>query len=1111
MKLANSLIAAALLLLAFASSAHAAPQWRLDSVSDTTVANADNPLTTTVKENEIEYFIQATNLGDQATDGSEVTLRVDLAPGMEVVSAFAYLQPANKLVPCFDAKDGLSSVVGASAIVCSIAEPASPFARALVWLPVRVPASASGTLVSSAEVSGGGAATVTAVDAVTVSDEPPPFGFDAFDTLARADAAGKPATQAGGHPYDYVTEVDFNTENHPDPSKGHVWPVELPKNVLAALPPGFVGNTTVLDTCTSEQLAGLGGTGGTTLCPATSQVGVTTVRLKPAELGSSADGPYAIYSMIPPPGVPARFGFNFHGTLVTFDAELRSSGDYGLTVGPRNIPPTIAVAGSNVTFWGVPSAAEHDHERSCPGQRRPGSGGPHCVSGRPDVPFLRLPTSCEAPGEGYETSIGMDSWQEPGDFVSRSMRSHEGLGYPHLPSEWGAEVGNTGCEDVPVKGKLSATPTSIDTETPTGLSVKVEIPNPGMDNPSGIASSDIEKVRVTLPQGVTINPSQAEGLNVCSPSEYESTVLSFFPTPGKGCPEDSKVGSVEVVTPLLHEHLHGDVYVARQDDPSTSQPGAENPFDSLLAIYVVIKSPDRGILVKLAGEVETDERTGQIVTTFEDLPQQPFDSFEFRFREGARAPLVTPPACGTYDTVAEFWGHSDPDGPPVVSTSSFEITRGIGGGACPPGGIPPFNPGFSAGSLNNNAASYSPFNMRLTRSDGEQDMTKFSSILPPGVVAKIAGVEKCPEAAVAAAKGKTGRQELAAPSCPANSQIGRSLAGAGVGSVLTYVPGKLYLAGPWEGAPLSVVAITPAVAGPFDVGAVVVRVALILDPVTAEVHADGDKSDPIPHILEGIPLKLRDLRVYVDRDKFTLNPTSCDPSEVKATLFGSYLDVFSPADDVPVDLASRYQAANCSALGFKPKLAIKLKGGTKRGDFPGLTAVLRPRKGDANLARTVVKLPKSAFLEQGHIRTICTRVQFAAEKCPKGAVYGRVTAFSPLLDEPLKGPAYLRSSNNQLPDLVFALRGIVDIEASARIDSVRGGIRATFPRLPDAPISKVVVRMQGGQKGLIVNSRNLCFARSRASLRLDGHNGKVKDSRPVVKAKCGKPRKTKRR
>jgi hypothetical protein len=350
-----------------------------------------------------------------------------------------------------------------------------------------------------------------------------------------------------------------------------------------------------------------------------------------------------------------------------------------------------------------------------------------------------------------------------------------------------------------------------------------------------------------------------------------------------------------------------------------------------------------------------------------------------------------------------------------------------------------------------------------------------------------------------------GEEELASPSCPLASQIGHVLAGAGVGSELTYVPGKLYLAGPFNGAPLSVVAIVPAVAGPFDVGTVVTREALRINPRSVEVEADGAASDPIPHILAGIPLKVRDIRVSVDKPNFTLNPTSCEPSAAAATIWGGGVDAFSPLDDRPVAASERFQAAGCASLGFKPRLGLRLKGGSKRGGHPKLRGVFRPRIADANLRKLVLRLPRSAFLDQGHIRTICTRVQFAAAPgngrgCPAGAVYGYARAFTPLLDAPLEGPVYLRSSNHNLPDFVAALHGIIDVEAVARIDSAHGGIRATFADVPDAPLEKVVVEMRGGKKGLVVNSTNLCHSAHRALSQMQGQNGRRYNFKTVVRA-----------
>jgi hypothetical protein len=726
------------------------------------------------------------------------------------------------------------------------------------------------------------------------------------------------------------------------------------------------------------------------------------------------------------------------------------------------------------------------------GFKFPAGGSDACPVNTPETPFLTLPGTCSGP-ESIKWEAA--SWLHPEIVLEETFALHDD-GEPPLPLSF------KGCEKLTFEPRTETIPTTALAESGTGLDFNVDFNDEGLLNPDGLAESQAKKAEVTLPDGVTINPSIGEGLGVCTPGDYADETLG-----SQGCPNSSKVGTLHIDTPIADEGVEGSVYLAQQDDPTTANPGAENPFDSLIALYLVLKNTNLGAIVKLPVRVEPDPQTGQLVATVDNMPQIPFNHFNFHFKEGIRPALITPNACGAYTVEAKFWPWATPDRP-VTTTSSFEITQGKDGGACPPGGVPPFKPAFEAGATNNNAGSFSPFIMRLIREDGEQDLTKFSAILPPGQVGSLAGVDKCPDVAVAIAKSKTGRQEQADPSCPANSLIGHTLAGAGVGAALTYVPGEIYLAGPYKGAPLSVVSITPAVAGPFDAGTVAVRLGLDLNPKTAEVEVDGAASDPIPHILKGIVLKLRDLRVYVDRPNFTLNPTSCDESSAKATLFGSYLDVFNPADDVPVNLKTRYQAANCLNLGFKPKLALNLKGGTKRGGHPGLKALYKPRKGDANLEGLVVRLPRSAFLDQAHIRTICTRVQFAEDNCPKAAQYGYIKAWTPLLEEPLQGPVWLRSSNHKLPDLVFDLHGLVDVEVATRIDSQKGGIRATVEDAPDAPLSKVELRMQGAKKGLIINSRNLCDSTSKANVQFSGHNGKQYTANPVMRADgCGGKRK----
>ncbi len=941
------------------------------------------------------------------------------------------------------------------------------------------------------------------------------YGISSFDVqiAAKAPEAGDEADlapsggayhQAGGHPYAVVTHFEWN--NHPDPSDnatyhGSALPDGDIKSTDVDLPAGLVGNPKTIPTCTAQQLSGATPEilGYLSECPTDSQVGVVRLRFG-GEGDKETIAP--LFNMATPSGLAGRFGFNVVKTLVYFDASTGPERGYRITVGSHNVAQALRVYGADVTFWGVPGDPAHDAERCnrgaktfassigsashapCTGPDAPEQ--PHAAGMQP-IPFLTLPTSCPADeSQGEEWPLRTNSWEEPNVITTASAFNHLA---PFAPEGTGPGQGTTGCAKVPFNPDFGAQPAQKSAASSSGLEVNLKFPTDGLLNPKGIAQAHLKKAVVTLPEGMTVNPSQAEGLGVCTPAQYAAATVE-----DPGCPSTAKIGSVVVHTPLLQEALEGNVYIA--------QP-YENPSNSLLALYIVIQNHDRGVLVKIPGKVEPDSKTGQITATFDNLPQQPFESFEFHFREGPRAPLITPRTCGTYTTKGEFTPWSDPS--KVVTTeSSFEIDRGVNGGPCPSGGVPPFHPTFTAGTLNNNAGSYSPFLMRLLREDGEQDMTKFSAVLPPGVSAKIAGVTKCPDSAIALASQKTGLEEREAPSCPANSQIGKITAAAGVGSTLVYVPGQMYLAGPYNGAPLSAVVVTPAVAGPFDVGTVIVRVALSLDPRTAEVHVDGDRSDPIPHILQGIPLSVREIRVGVDRPNFTINPTSCDPSQVAATLFGSNLDLFSSADDLPVALSNRFQAASCASLGFKPALSLKLIGGTKRGQFPALRAELKPRPGDANAKSTVVTLPHSAFLEQGHIRTICTRVQYAAKACPAGSIYGHVKAFTPLLDEPLEGPVYLRSSSHNLPDMVLSLHGVVDVEAVGRIDSKNGGIRASFEAIPDAPLSKVLLTMQGQKKGLIVNSTDLCAKAQKANAEFEGQNGTPYDFKPALKSTCRK-------
>jgi len=900
------------------------------------------------------------------------------------------------------------------------------------------------------------------------------FGFKDLD-VTFTDSDGSPTMQAGSHPFEMTTLFEANTTLN---GGGLEVPDGEFKDLEVELPPGLVGTPTPVPPCSSADFLNIKAALNT--CPESSIIGQVNVAvsLDPVPPGSDLfKNLLPVYNLIPPPGVAAKMGFVFTpGLPITIETGVNPDPPYNLQAHVTNIAQAALVFGSRLTLWGNPADPAHDGER----------GGPADI---PQKPFLTLPRSCTGP---LATVFRGRSWQDPGQWVeSPPVLTHDASEPPN-------PLGIQGCEKLDFAPRLDAQPTSDHAESPTGLEVSLDIDDEGLTSPTGLAHSDIRKIAVTLPEGVTANPSLAEGLAVCTPAQFDQEALD-----SEGCPGASKIGTLEAETPLIEgETFKGQLFIAEPH---------QNPFDTLLALYLVIKHPKLGILVKVPGKVEPDPQTGQLVTTFgEDgfeLPQFPLSHVRLRLREGGRSPLITPPACGTYETKAIFTPWANPSST-YTTTSSFQITSGVGGSGCPSAGPAPFSPGFEAGSLNNNAKSFSPFYMRLTRRDGDQDLTRFDATLPPGMIGKIAGVEQCPEAAIALAKTKSGKQELASPSCPINSRIGRTMAGAGVGSQLTYVPGSIHLAGPFGGAPLSVVAVTPAVAGPFDVGTVVVRQALMIDSKTALVKADGALSDPIPHILAGIPLRVRDIRVYVDRPDFTLNPTSCRPSATRAELWGGGLDVFSTADDAPASRSARFQAAACQALGFKPRLDLRLKGGTKRGGHPALTAVLHPRAADANISGASATLPRSEFLDQAHIRTICTRVQFAADNCPVGAIYGRAMATTPLLDFPLSGPVYLRSSDNLLPDLVADLRGPpslpIKFEVVGRTDSVRGGIRNTFEATPDVPVAKFVLSLQGGRKGLLVNSTNICRKTFRAKVRFSAHNGRRVVLRPALRAPCKK-------
>lgn len=887
-----------------------------------------------------------------------------------------------------------------------------------------------------------------------------PDGF--HSSLLDSSGAAEAEPQAGAHPFNQNVEFSFNTTfytnaQNPDPE-------DNVKTIVTELPPGLVGNPQALPQCALADLPG--SFLGSSRCPTDAQIGTAEldVGFAPGSGFGTFHGP--LFNLEAPKGVLARVGFYAIAVPVVIDLKVRADGDYGLTASSRNTSSALNLFRVGLSIWGVPADSSHDLERyerarESPGSP-PGSGNP-LPSTLPRTPFMSNPTRCGVP---LTTTLSVDSWQNIGDFLS--YLSPE-------PMEF------VGCDQVEFEPSIELKPTTTLANAPSGQEFHLHIPQ-NLD-PDGLTSAHLRDAVVKLPEGMTVNPPAADVLSSCSLAQVGMTPDGVATEAKPACPEASTLGKAEVITPSLDHPVKGTVYLAKQ---------SENPFNSLFAIYLVLQDEQTGLQIKLPGKIDPDPNTGQLTVSFRENPQLPVEDLELRMFGGPHGALKTPDGCGAHTTTAALTPWTSPFAPSADKSSTFTLSQGPDGGACPQTGAQaPNRFSFTAGTADATAKAYAPFSFKLTRADGTQQLKAIDTVLPKGLLGKLAGLTYCPEASLSAAEQRSGHDEQSSPSCPASSRLGSVDVGAGAGATPIYVGGNAYLAGPYKGAPLSLAVITPAVAGPFDLGTVVVRTALEVDPETARIDA---VSDPLPSIIKGIPLNLRSVAVKVDRPQFTLNPTDCSPMSIT----GQATTVFDQA----AALSSPFQVDECGRLGFKPKLAFSLKGGTKRGENPALKAVLTARPGDANIGRTSVALPHSEFLAQDHIKTICTRVQFSAKACPAGSIYGSATATSPLLDKPLSGPVYLRSSSHPLPDLVVALNGQIDVALVGRIDSINGGIRTTFESVPDAPVSKFVLKMKGGKKSLLENSRNLCNSTNKATVQMDAQNGKTNDFSPVLKNGC---------
>ena len=884
-------------------------------------------------------------------------------------------------------------------------------------------------------------------------------------------------TQAGGHP---DIEVTFQVSNTVDQDTQSSCNCENAKDATVQLPAGFIGNPHATPQCTLSEFA-------VDACPIDSQVGI--VDIEASGLGFTFNA--ALYNMIPAPGEAGLLAFKlFFVNAPQFTVlNSRTNSDYGLEAKNTSIIQEPPLHEFREVLWGVPADPSHDAfrlDRSfTPGEQSAYLGNfcdaeghvsttdpntvvqpcelnlihslPPAPSNSPLTPFLQSPTTCNQPLSSSLTILSYDG------------------GTTEASDPW-PEM--TGCDQLSFNPSLYAHPTTEDTDTPSGIDIELGVPQ--QLSPVVPSPTELRNAEVTLPTGFSINPNAADGKTACTDAE------AMFGTKDEAhCPEFSKIGSLEIDSSALPGPVPGFVYLG--------QPLPGNRY------RVFLTADGFNTHIKLAGMATPDRVTGQLTISFKDLPQSPLTSFKLHLFGSERGLLATPDKCGTYPVSSTFvpW---DASLPAQTSTQFFTLDSGPNGKPCP-GATRPFHPTFEGASASNAAGSDTSFSVTFGREDGDQNLTGVSVKTPPGFTAKLAGIPYCPYSAISQLESTqySGLAEIASSACPAASQIGTVVTGSGAGNHPLYLPGKVYLAGPYKGAPLSLVVVIPAVSGPYDLGNVAVRAAINVDPLTGQVTT---VSDPLPQIREGILLRTRFIRVVLSKAGFARNPTNCEPLAVDSQLTGD--------EGAVAGAQQHFQVSDCARLPFAPKLSLKLTGGVNRLGHPAIHSVFSTQPGEANSRRIAVTLSSNELLDQGHLGSVCTRPAFAADTCPPSSEIGNAEVDTPLLDEPLVGTVYLRSSSEGLPDLAIDLHGQLHIEAIARVDAVNGGLRTTFRTVPDLPLGTVHLDLDGGAKGLIQNSEPLCGAREFASLRTTGQNGVVSTRRIRVHSTCGAGKRSKR-
>lgn len=734
-----------------------------------------------------------------------------------------------------------------------------------------------------------------------------------------------------------------------------------------------------------------------------------------------------IYNLQPLLGDAATFGVSVEGETYLQRLSLTGAGADSALRFEMALPPEPAIVDLEEELWGTPADPAHDPERSCLDSQ--GGHFEGCFSEAEEQPFLTLPASCAEP---LRTTLTAVSLADPPEVVEATALSRDAGGNPRPLA---------GCDSVPFDPGLSLRGAST-ASAPTPLSLQLDVPQ---DESGELASASLAVLDLELPPGVSLNPAAGSWLGGCSVAQLEGP---------SGCPASSTLGSVELRTPPIDHPLKGSIFLG----VPTGGPG-----DPEHAIYLVIEDEETGTTIKVRGRLRADLEDGRLGVVIADLPQIPLEELDLDLSGGPRAPLAAPPQCGEYSAQVTFTPSSAPFAPSVPATSPLSFTTGPGGGPCPP---PEEErsavPSFEAGTPSPAAGTEAPLVIRLSREDVDQRFGSFDFTLPPGLLADLGSVSL-------------------------GSRVGSVQVRAGVGPEPLTLKGSAYLEGPYGGAPYSLALAVPAQVGPFDLGTITERVAVEIDPVTAQI---GVRADPLPQILGGVPLGLRDLRIDLDRPGFIRNPTSCK----QAAITGSATTALGQT----VPLSARFGVVNCRGLPFKPKLSFNLSGALGRGGHPGVRAVLRTDPDGAALSNVSFLLPAGELLDLRHLRRLCPR-GVAAERCPAGSRLGSLRLESPLLADPLVGTVQLRVPSRRLPDLTTEVRGGgIRFLLRGRTFDRGGRLGISLDSLPDVPLSQAVLTLPGGRRGIVVNSESLCAA-GPASASFSAHSGKQRRTRVPVR------------